>query len=135
MLDIDQSLEFDYTVRDSDLAKNLRIDPGDSFPEVLATSRMIALMELAAARLMRGELQDGELSVGVGLNVTHTAATLCGEAVRVRATFRGMEGKFFRFAVGLFDGAGPAGGGEHTRAIIRLDRLLDGARKRAQRRP
>ena len=66
MLDIGQSLEFDYTVRDSDLAKSLSIDPADSFPEVFATSRMIALMELAAARLMRSELQDGELSVGVG---------------------------------------------------------------------
>jgi hypothetical protein len=41
MLDTDQSLEFDYTVRDSDLAKNLSIDPGDSFPEVLAASRSL----------------------------------------------------------------------------------------------
>ena len=90
-------------------------------------------MELAAARLMRSELQDGELSVGVGVNVKHTAATPVSEIVRVRATFRGMEGKFFHFTVELFDGGGLAGGGEHTRAIIRLDRLLDGARKRAQR--
>jgi hypothetical protein len=37
MLDINQSLEFDYTVRDSDLAKSLSIDPVDSFPEVFAT--------------------------------------------------------------------------------------------------
>jgi fluoroacetyl-CoA thioesterase len=106
MLDIDQTLEFEYTVRDADLAKSLSIDPADNFPEVFATSRMIALMELAAARLMRNELQDGELSVGVGVNVKHTAATPRGEVVRVRATFRGMEGKFLRFAVELFDGGG-----------------------------
>ena len=133
MLDIDQSLEFEYTVRDADLASSLSIDPADRFPGVFATSRMIALMELAAARLMRGQLQDGELSVGVGVNVKHTAATPGDEVVKVRATFRGMEGKFFRFTVELFDGAGLAGGGEHTRAIIRLDRLLEGASKRARR--
>ncbi len=39
----------------------------DRFPEVFATSRMIALMELAAARAMHPLLQPGHWSVGVGL--------------------------------------------------------------------
>ena len=131
MLTPGESLEFEYIVVPADLAKNLALDARDDFPEVFATSRMIALMELAAARLMKGELKEGELSVGVSLDVKHLAATLNAEAVRAKATFTGMDGKFYRYTVELFDGGGLAGTGTHTRAIVRTERLLDGARKRA----
>ena len=132
MLEAGQSLEFEYQVRDADLAKSLALDAGDDFPEVFATSRMIALMELAAARLMKGELKDGELSVGVSLDVKHLAATSKGETVRAKATFTGVDGKLYRYTVELFDGGGLAGTGQHTRAIVRTERLLEGARKRAR---
>jgi predicted thioesterase len=131
MLTVGQALELEYRVREADLASALSIDPSDDFPAVFATSRMVALLELAAARLMKGELGPGELSVGVGVEVKHHAATLSGETVRAKATFIGMDGKFFRFAVELFDPAGLAGSGQHTRAIVRTGRLLEGAQKRA----
>jgi fluoroacetyl-CoA thioesterase len=99
---------------------------------VFATSRMIALMELAAARAMRPLLQDGQLSVGVTVNVKHSAATPVGCAVRAVATYLGPDGKLYRFRVEAFDPAGPIGEGEHTRAIIGTDRLMAGA---ARRRP
>jgi len=67
--------EASFTVQAADTARALSISPEDQFPEVFATSRMIALMELAAARLMKSDLKDGELSVGVSLNVRHTAPT------------------------------------------------------------
>ena len=60
MLEPNASLELAYRVGAADLAKRLSLDAADDFPEVFATSRMIALMELAAARLMRSELEDGE---------------------------------------------------------------------------
>jgi fluoroacetyl-CoA thioesterase len=93
---------------------------------------MIALMELAAARTMRPLLQGGQLSVGVALNVKHTAATPVGCIVRAVATYQGQEGKLYRFRVEAFDEAGPIGEGEHTRAIVATERLLAGA---ARRRP
>ena len=62
----------------ADTAKALAIDPADDFPEVLATARMITLMELAAARMMRGGLEPGQLSVGVGVDIQHLAATPVG---------------------------------------------------------
>lgn len=131
MLKVSQFLDLEYTVRDADLASAIGIDAQDDFPAVLATSRMIALMELTAARLMKGELKDGQLSVGVSIDAKHLAATLSGEAIRVRATFLGMDGKFFRFALELFDKGGLAGSGQHTRAIVSTDRLLEGAKRRA----
>ena len=99
-----------------DFVKALAIAPGDDFPEVLATSRMIALMELAAARTMQGILACGQLSVGVGVEVEHLAATPVGVEVKAVATFLGMEGKRYRFKVRAFDLGGLVGQGEHTRA-------------------
>src|SRR4029453_9587372 len=57
---------------EADLASSLRFGPGDAFPPVLATARMVALMEVAAARVLAPFLGPGELSVGVRVEVTHS---------------------------------------------------------------
>jgi len=56
-------------VRDSDLASALSSDPAESFPPVFATARVIALMELAGAKVLKPLLQPGELSVGFSADV------------------------------------------------------------------
>lgn len=117
---------------DSDMARALAISSEDDFPEVFATSRMIALMELAAARCMKPLLKTGELSVGVGVDIMHMAATPKGMKVTARATFSGMEGKLYGFTLEAFDEAGLIGKGKHTRAIVSTERLLTGARSRAE---
>lgn len=122
--------EASFTVQSADTASALSISSDDRFPEVFATSRMIALMELAAARLMKSDLNDGELSVGVSLNVRHTAPTPVGAEVRAVATYLGPAGKLFRFRVEAFDEAGSIGDGEHVRAIVATERLLAGAARR-----
>ena len=119
-----------FTVGPRDTADAIAISAEDNFPQVFATSRMIALMELAAARAMRPLLEDGQLSVGVSLNIKHTAATPLGGNVRAVATYLGPDGKLFRFKVEAFDDAGPIGDGEHLRAVVGTDRLLAGAEKR-----
>lgn len=129
-MNIGESAEAGFTVQLSDTAEALAISLEDEFPPVFATSRMIALMELAAARLMRPMLAPGQLSVGVALSVKHTAATPIGSGVRAVAVYLGPEGKLFRFSVQAFDDAGPIGEGDHTRAIISTERLLEGAAKR-----
>lgn len=91
---------------------------------------MIALMELAAARLMKPLLSTGELSVGVKVNVTHMAATPNNVEVKAVATYKGTEGKLHAFQVELFDQAGIAGSGIHTRAIVKTERLVQGAKNR-----
>jgi len=124
------SAEASWVVGESDLASALSTDHADSFPPVFATARMVALMELAAARVLTPLLEAGELSVGVFLDVRHTAATPPGATVTARARFTGMEGKFYRFDVEVFDDGGPIGRAVHDRAIVTVDRLLEGARRR-----
>jgi fluoroacetyl-CoA thioesterase len=118
------------TVRIEDTARHIALSPGDAFPEVFATARMIALMEVAAARAMRPLLVEGQLSVGVSLNVRHTAATPVGSQVRAVAIHQRTEGKLVHFKVEAFDDSGSIGVGDHTRAVIDEARLLSGAERR-----
>src|SRR3989442_14685114 len=113
MLNVGKSADASFVVQLSDTAKAVSISPQDDFPAVFATSRMVALMELAAARALKPLLKQGQLSVGVALNIRHTAATPVGSSVRAVATYLGREGKFFRFKVQAFDDAGSIGEGEH----------------------
>jgi fluoroacetyl-CoA thioesterase len=130
MPQIGATAQASFLVQHSDTAQALRLGPEDDFPAVLATARMIALMELAAARVLRPHLTPGELSVGVQLDVRHTAATPIGCTARAVATYQGVEGKLHRFNVEAFDDAGVIGSGTHTRAVILTERLLAGAGKR-----
>jgi predicted thioesterase len=122
-----------FTVRSNDSAAALPLTTEDSFPDVFSTSRMVALMEIAAARLLRPRLDPGQHSVGVAVSIKHTAATPIGGHVRAVATYLGPEGKLFKFKVEAFDDAGAIGEGEHTRAIVSTERLLAGAAKRGPR--
>jgi fluoroacetyl-CoA thioesterase len=122
----------DLVVKESDCASTLRLsdDPRDNFPAVFATTRMIALMELAGARLLHPLLQSGEMSVGAHVDVSHTAATPIGARVTATATYRGRDGKLFIFDVGAHDPGGEIGRGTHKRAIVSRDRLITGAARR-----
>lgn len=117
-------------VAENDLASRVGVEPQDQYPRVFSTSRMVALMEVAASRLLRPLLEGDELSVGVSVNVVHTAATPIGATVIATATYTGRDGKFFTFDVIAADDGGEIGRGTHKRAIVSTARLLSGASKR-----
>jgi predicted thioesterase len=117
-------------VTEADLASAIAIDLPDAFPGVFATARMIALMEVAAARVLQPLLADGEFSVGVTVDVAHSAATPPGATVRARARFVRQEGKVYVFDVWAEDEGGEIGRGVHKRAIVAAERLLNGAARR-----
>ena len=113
-----------------DLASSISNETGDDFPPVLATARMVALMEIAASRVLQPLLNPGELSVGVTVDITHTAPTPMGAEVTATARYAGREGKLFIFEVSAADRGGEVGRGWHKRAIVSNERLQSGAAKR-----
>jgi fluoroacetyl-CoA thioesterase len=119
-------------VQQSDCASDLDVGnaPDEKFPPVFATTRMIALMEMAGARVLKPLLQEGEMSVGVTVDIIHSAATPIGAKVTASATYRGRDGKLFVFELIAHDPGGEIGRGTHKRAIISRERLLAGAAKR-----
>ena len=120
----------EIVVGEGDLASSFTPGPGDSFPKVFATARMVALMEVAAARVLQPYLSPAEASVGVVVATTHTAATPPGARVRAHARYLGREGKFYAFEVRAEDDSGEIGRGTHSRAIIETARLETSADKR-----
>ena len=117
-------------VTDADLASALPLESGDAFPAVFATARMIALMEIASARALHPFLEAGEMSVGVAVEVTHSAPTPPGAVVTAEARFLGREGKLLVFEVVASDPGGEVGRGRHKRAVVTAERLQAGAAKR-----
>jgi fluoroacetyl-CoA thioesterase len=122
----------ELVVEQSDCASDLNVGnaPDEKFPAVFATTRMIALMEMAGARMLKPLLQEGEMSVGVTVDIIHSAATPISAKVIATATYRGRDGKLFVFDVLAHDPGGEIGRGVHKRAIISRERLMSGAAKR-----
>lgn len=129
-LEIGASATAELVVGPADLASSISNEHGDAFPAVLATARMVALMETAAARAMQPLLAAGELSVGVTVDITHTAPTPPGVLVIASARFTGREGKLFVFEISAHDQGGEIGRGSHKRAIVETERLQRAAAKR-----
>ena len=127
---IDSTATAQLLVTSSDLADALSLGPQDVFPAVLATARLVALMEIASARLLQPCLGDGELSVGVNVEIKHSAPTPVGASVTATARYLGREGKLFAFEVAAADAGGEIGRGRHHRAIVNAERLQKGALRR-----
>jgi fluoroacetyl-CoA thioesterase len=67
---------------------------------------------------------------GCCVDIKHLAATAKYDVVQAIATYTGQEGKLYQFKVEAFDSGGKIGEGSHTRAIIKTERLLAGAKAR-----
>lgn len=115
------------TVDEEDLA--MAVGSGDL--PVLATPRMAALMEEAAAALAAQCLEDGITTVGTRLSISHTAPTLVGATVSAEATLKETDGRLFTFAVRAYDNVGDIGIGTHDRVSVKSDRFLEKAASRA----
>jgi fluoroacetyl-CoA thioesterase len=131
MMEPGATFKFRYIVTEADTAAALNTITGDQFPAVLATTKCIALLELAAGRLLKAECKPGQLSVGVIVEVKHTAATPVGAWVEAEATFTGRDGKLYAFDVVARDPGGEVMRGRHERGLIDESRLLQGAANRA----
>lgn len=105
---------------------------GSGLAPVFATPFMIALMENAAVNALLPHLEAGEGSVGVEVNVAHTAATPVGMKVWAEATVTQVEGKKLSFEVVAYDEAGRIGWGTHERAVIKLEKFILRAQERGK---
>ena len=105
-------------VSNAHLASAYAVSAGETYPSVLATPAMVALMERACAKLLAPLLQPDQLSVGAAIDITHSAPTALHETVTAEAVFRAREGQLYWFDVRVHDAAGVVGQGRHARAIV-----------------
>lgn len=119
-----------FTVTPNDLASTISPCPTDVYAKVFATPRLVAFMEIVCSRMLVPYMSKGQQSVGVRVDVTHSAATAEGEEVTVKATFIKKDGKSFVFEVVAHDAAGEIGKATHVRAFVQEERLYAGAKRR-----
>lgn len=92
---------------------------------VYATPCMVALMEGAACESIAPYLSQGESSVGISMNVSHTSATPVGMEVRAESEVTAVEGRKVTFSIKAYDEAGEIGNAVHERFIVKAERFLE----------
>jgi predicted thioesterase len=112
--------EVEVVVQPADTADAL----GNTGVHVLATPRLVALLEQAAIRAVEAHLPPGAGTVGTRIDVRHLAATPVGMRATVRATLREVDGRRFVFAIEGHDEAERIVEGTHERFQIDQARFL-----------
>ena len=106
---------------------------GSGRAPVLATPIMIALMEAAAVDCVESALPAGHESLGVRIEVEHSAPTPIGMAVTATAELTEVSGRTLAFRLEARNDAGVVGKGRHTRVIVDSERFR--AKVRAKQTP
>lgn len=91
---------------------------------VFASPMLIAVMEAAAVDCLEGHLPENYQSLGVQLNVAHTAPTPIGFTVTAKATLKEVNGRKLTFDVTASDGVEQIGSGVHTRIVVDTPRFM-----------
>jgi predicted thioesterase len=99
--------------------------------KVLATPVMVSLMEEAALNAVEGLLPAGHQTVGIRLDITHTAATPVGMRVTARAELVKVEGRRLTFKVSARDEKDVIGEGMHERIIVNVARFDERTQRKA----
>lgn len=103
---------------------------GSGSLKVLATPKMIALMEKSAADLVEKILPEEFTSVGISLNVQHIAPTPAGLKIFTEAEIISVEGRKIIFTVSAKDEVEEIGRGTHERFIVDRKKFFAKAEKK-----
>ena len=119
-MEVGKSYTVKITVDEKDTAKAV----GSGTLSVLATPKMIALMEEAAYKCVSSDLEEGMSSVGMLMSVKHLSATPVGMSVSATATVIEVDGRKISFKVEAYDEVGLIGEGTHERFVVAEERFV-----------
>lgn len=112
--------EITLTVGDADTARAMRSGTVD----VLATPRVVALVEEASVAALEGHLPAGHTTVGMRVQLDHLQPSPVGVTVEAEAVLEKVEGRRLTFTVSVSDARGLVAAGKVTRVLVELDRFL-----------
>jgi fluoroacetyl-CoA thioesterase len=115
--------QVELTVGEADTAIAMR---SGSVP-VLATPRVIALVEEACVGAIAGGLEPGQTSVGMQVQLDHLTPTPVGGHAVAEATLEKSNGRRLSFTVSVSDGRGLIAAGRVTRVVVDEDRFMEKA--------
>ncbi len=89
-------------------------------PPILATGYLVALVEWACMTALEGHLDPDEQTLGVHVDLSHTAPTPIGAQVTIDVELTSVEGRHLSFDIHAHDDAATITQGTHRRAVIDL---------------
>jgi fluoroacetyl-CoA thioesterase len=104
-----------------------------SMPKLFATGFMVVLMEWTCIQLMAPHLDPGEGSLGIHVDVSHSAATPAGMTVTVECECVEVNGRKCVFRVKAHDGVDVIGEGRHERFVVAWDKFNARVTEKAQK--
>jgi fluoroacetyl-CoA thioesterase len=110
-------------VQDADTAIAFR--SGDV--PVLATPRLLALVEEATVKAVEGMAPPGYTTVGMRVQLDHLQPTRVGTTVVAEATLEKTEGRRLTFTVSVMDQCGLVAVAKVTRVMVEVERFLEKA--------
>ena len=90
---------------------------------VYATSELVHDFEVTGREFLLGFCDPGEDSVGTGISVSHSGATLLGMNVDITITVKAVEGRKVSFELLACDEGEEISRGEHGRFIVEVEKL------------
>ena len=115
--------QVELVVSDADTAIAMR---SGSVP-VLATPRVVALIEEACVSAIAGALDPGQTSVGMQVQLDHLNPTPVGGTATAEATLEKVNGRRLGFTVSVSDRRGLIAAGRVGRVIVDEQRFLEKA--------
>jgi len=94
-----------------------------AMPPVFATAFMVGLMEWACMEALAPHLEAGEGSLGIHIDISHSAATPPGMQVTVEVTCAEVAGRRTVWEVVARDDLEEIGRGTHERFVVNLERF------------
>lgn len=108
-----------YQVQSKDTAQAI----GSGDVEVLATPKLLALMEQVSSQSIKSYLPEGYTSVGVEMNIQHLKSTKVGEEIEIESNFVRQDGRKLYFHVVAVSNGEKIGEGDCNRFIVNKNKF------------
>ena len=115
------TFEFKFTVPENKTVPYLYPESPEfqEMPRVFATGFMVGLFEWACIQALNPHLDwPREQTVGIQVDLSHTAATPPGLTITVRGRLEKVEGRKLTLFLTAHDGVDPISQGHHVRFVI-----------------
>ena len=120
------TVEFKFKVPENKTVPYLypEFDEGKVMPKVFATGFLLGLYEFSCIKMLNLHLDwPNEQTVGIGMNMTHTAATPAGMTITVKGKLDKIEGRKLTFSLEAFDDAEKISQAIHERFVINAEKF------------
>ena len=128
------TVEFKFKVPENKTVPFLypEFEEGHEMPKVFATGFLLGLFEFTCIKALKTHLDwPNEQTVGIGMNMTHAAATPPGMNITVKGKLDKMEGRKLTFKLEAFDDAEKISEATHERYVIDAEKFNAAIGKKA----